>query len=325
MLILPCRVLLLIYSICRWCWSDAFKSHTLFASTSSSSSPTRTSQSSFARIRSTQIYEHSTYSSSVSKEDCNDNDDGISSRRGSGLELWIDLRSMSITPQQSLELWQLEGGDDDNNESLSTPFAKFLVPQSSTETPRNYPNNLDVLLVADSNDIMATICQQINPHECIGRVISVEMSSSSIPILPDPIPLLEVASKGQWVIIDTNGWKKIDEDERLSMVFPLMELISSGFSADNTSGGIGLTCRTKNEVVKAAMFIQSKLNDGILPSGKGKTKTLDSGIVIPDDDNDDDSSGMSSISVKIPQKYAIIVPFDIEILRTCNILFEGIG
>jgi hypothetical protein len=132
-----------------------------------------------------------------------------------------------------------------------------------------------------------------------------------MPQLPDPLPAIEVASNGQWIALDTNGWKEVAEEERISMLLPLVELISSAASG---SGGIGLTCHTNNEVVKAAMFIQSLTNDARGGRG-GTTKTLDSGIVVPDDDAESVTKNSANTN------FALILPCDMALLRTTKLLF----
>lgn len=256
-------------------------------------------------------------------------------------ELWLDLRGTSLTPKAAAELWDLEERQSNsmqqqplernsNDRELTmarAPYVKCLV--SSTEksqvgyTPQNddelYPNS-NVLLIAEFDDggDMKSISQMTSEttSKSIGRIQSLQ-ASSSMPILPDPLPAIDVASKGQWVILDTDGWKKFDEEERSSMALPLMGLIHSGSLGSSTSGGgVGLTCYTPSEVVKTAMFIESIANGGGGGSA-GQTKTMESGIVIPDSD-----------AVKSPvlcnAKFAIIVPFDIGLLRTAKLLVSDL-
>lgn len=250
---------------------------------------------------------------------------GENNNNNGALELWLDLRGTSLTPKTALELWDLEvdqnshqkqqlEGDEIMDSLPKAPFVKCLVSSkggTSLQNDNEIDQNIDVLLVAQSNDDndMMSIFQQTN--QSFGRLLSLK-ASSSMPILPDPLPAMEVASKGQWVILDTDGWKKIEEEERVSMVLPLMELICSG--ASKSGGGIGLTCHTKNEVVKAAMFIQSLVgNASGNVGGNARTKTLASGIVIPDEND-----GAASSSAK--HHFAIIVPFDMQLIRTAKLL-----
>jgi len=230
------------------------------------------------------------------------------------LQLWIDLRGTSLTPKTALELWSLE---DDNN----APFTTCLL--SLEKNAKDTSNNkLDILLVEEGGDTtndMPIIFQQ---KEQIGKILSLQTSSTSMPILPnDPLSAIDIVSKGQWLLIDTNEWKKVEEDERISMILPLIDLISSGFTIDaNGEGGIGVTCHTNNEVVKMAMYIQSMMNASG-SSDNTKTKTLDSGIVVPDNADNASLSDDDTNHSPMKQKFAIIVPFDMELLRTAKLLF----
>ena len=229
------------------------------------------------------------------------------------LQLWIDLRGTSLTPKTALELWSLE---DDNN----APFTTCLL-SSIEKNAKDKSNNLDILLVEeydDARDDMPIISHQT---EHIGRILSLQTSSTSMPVLPnDPLKSIDIVSKGQWLLIDTNQWKKVEEDERISMILPLIDLISSGFTNDTCNGGIGVTCHTNNEVVKIAMHIQSMMNASG-GSDNTKTRTLDSGIVVPDYTDYESSSDDDTNHSPMKQIFAIIVPFDMELLRTAKLLF----
>ena len=254
----------------------------------------------------------------------------------SGLELWLDLRGTSLTPKTALELWDLEEHRCSNDYSegfTNAPFVKCLV--SSTEASVASPSqnsedeinqNIDVLLIAEGpdDDDMAFIFQQSDSSTKsspasvrIGRLLSLQ-ASSSMPILPDPLPAMEIASNGQWIVLDTDGWKRIEEEERLRMALPLLELISSSASRSSGGGGIGLTCHTNNEVVKAVMFIQSMTNGGGSDGRQVRTKTLKSGIVILEDDT---VIALPSSIQSATHHFAIVVPYDIELLRTAKLLF----
>mmetsp|Transcript_24828 Transcript_24828/g.44656 ORF Transcript_24828/g.44656 Transcript_24828/m.44656 type:complete len:370 (+) Transcript_24828:37-1146(+) len=329
--------------------------HTIFPSLSRSSYRTR---------EPTCIHQSTTSSSSTDKNifyniNISDNDDaheyqGEHDNIGGVVELWLDLRGTSLTPKAVLKLWHLEERQNNQQQPLENnndttadsllakaPFVKCLMSPNEKfrDSPPQKNNNeneqhIDVLFVAekDGGD-MNYLLRQANrspsstsaPDSIIGRILSLQASSSSMPILPDPLPAMEVASKGQWIILDTNGWKKIAEDDRISNVLSLAGLISSG---SNSGGGIGLTCHTNNEVVKAAMFIQSMTNNGGGGGGGGntRTKTLESGIVIPDDDDDDAemSSGSGSGIRKSGKRtnFAIIVPYDVGLLQTATLLLD---
>ncbi|KAL3807067.1 hypothetical protein ACHAXA_006659 [Cyclostephanos tholiformis] len=247
---------------------------------------------------------------------------------GGGLELWLDLRGTSLSPRTALELWDMEerqGGESCSDRSPDAPFVKCLISSAETSfaspsqnSVDEFTQNIEVLLVAEGRDDedMRFILQQADPSKtsmCIGRLLSVQASSSK-PILPDPLPFMEVASNGQWIVIDTDGWKKIEEEERLRMALPLFGLLSTS----SRGGGIGLTCHTKNEVVKTVMFIQSMTNGGGSNGRQMRTITLESGIIIPENDTPITSASANPTMTPL---FAIVVPYDMELIRTAKLLF----
>ena len=267
------------------------------------------------------------------------------SNDNSGIELWIDLRGTSLTPRAALELWNLEEHmNKAQQEELSgsngvgwlpkVPFNKCLVSSvENSDAPFHQISSYEidqknnVLFVSESNDDddMSSIFQQADPSSttptesvCIGRLLHLQ-SLSHMPNLPDPIPAMEVASIGQWIILDTDGWKRIDEQERLRMVLPLLELLSSSVT---DGGGIGVTCHTNNEIVKAIMFIQCMTSGGGGNGRNVRTKTLESGIVVPQQD-----SMISSFSDDATEsslcRFAIVIPCDMGFLRTAKLMLSN--
>lgn len=257
-------------------------------------------------------------------------DDNCSNNNG--VEIWLDLRGTSLSPSTALELWEIEQQQDG---VTAVPFAKFLVspPSDSSNNNNNNSqkswqsnNNRMNVLVASGNDQI--IMESSQKTSSWGKILPLESSAQSIPILPDPLPAMDIISQGKWIILDTTrGWKKVEEEERLSFLLPLAELISSGAipstgGEGNDGGGIGLTCHTKNEVVKVAMWIQSITNNRSSTGQKSvRTKTLENGLVIPDND-DLDASDELKFGRKDSQglQYAIVVPYDVGLLKTASML-----
>lgn len=257
----------------------------------------------------------------------------------SGIEVWLDLRGTSLTPNAALELWNLEDTMNNQLNSLdrlrNTPFHKCLVSLEGNSDgilpPKDsYENNRSIEILAvsectDENDIMPCIFHQTYPLEtsptistCIGRLLSLQASSNT-PILPDPLPAMEVVSSGHWIVLDTEGWKEVAEEERLRMVLPLLELLSPGVSGSD-HGGIGVTCQTTNEIVKAVMFIQCMTSGGGSNGRNIRTKTLESGIVVP---QQQDLNILSSSGARSKRRFAIVVPCDMSLLRTAKLMLAN--
>ncbi|KAL7497620.1 hypothetical protein ACHAWT_009163 [Skeletonema menzelii] len=270
-----------------------------------------------------------------------------------GLEIWLDLRGTSLSPSTALELWELEHTDN-NNDNLdhnagtiqsNVPFTKCLVSNHA-----NNNNNLN----SDSQEQMESqhttiqvLIDDDHPNSSWGKTLPLQINpNSQQPILPDPLPAMELISqnKGQYVLLDTTkGWKKVEEELRLSYLLSLAEVISSGAlpSVSSTSshdgdsnrgpGGIGFTCLTRNEVVKVAMWIQSITNNNPEWNNGGKNarvKTLDNGLVIPEyDDNDDGARDElpSRQQAATGLQYAIVVPYDVGLLKTAAMLLLNEG
>ena len=327
--------------------------HITSKSSSSSSSLTRTCST---KSSSTDTTDYFSPYNDVGEYNNNDNESSalpVNDNRNSnnGVEIWLDLRGTSLSPSTALELWDLEH-DDMQQKANTVPFTKCLVSSSSNNNNNSHndkqllQNNNIHVLVDDtaSGQSSAAAWGKILPLQTSSK----QQQSTPIPILPDPLPAMELISQGKWIVLDTTqDWKKVEEEERLSFLLPLADLISSGAvtgvqggdngsgSGSGSGGGIGLTCHTKNEVVKVAMWIQSITNRCNNGSGDGggknvRTKTLENGLVIPDNDND------VSMDVQHLQQqfgttrqarlqYAIVVPYDVGLIKTASMLLLNEG
>ncbi len=251
-------------------------------------------------------------------------------------ELWLDLRGTRLSPKTALDLWFAEGLQScasTHSFDLPHPFVKCLVSSKSEQLDYAFltflndavgNKTIEVMFLGgeerpDKNNLSGI--QNIIQYSTIskesivsGRLFSLVTSPSSfrVPLLPDPLPAIETASQGKWVVLDTNGWKNLDEQERISLVVGLVELISS-FAAEN-HGGIGLTCRSSTEVADIAMWIQSICSDS---SRKVTAKCTESGIFIP---NDEYSSNDIVPGGQRHPMFSIIVPFDMKLIRTALML-----
>eukprot|EP00984_Skeletonema_dohrnii_P016793 scaffold7514_cov112-Skeletonema_dohrnii-CCMP3373.AAC.6 len=289
------------------------------------------------------------YVSPFNLEEFNDDSSLQPNNDNNAVEIWLDLRETTLSPSTALELWDLECTDanynnDDDGGGLTksgAPFTKCLVSpsdksNSNGEKQMQLQNNIQVLVDYGTNNQNEQTTESTSPW---GKVLPLQTNTQSMPILPDPLPAMETISQGQYIVLDTTkGWKKVEEEQRLSYLLPLAELISSGATTggengSSGSGGIGFTCLTKNEVVKVAMWIQSITNNNRSGDGGGgqnvRVKTLENGLVIPDYDNDDDV--MSDLQKQFGSsrqarlQYAIVVPYDVGLLKTASMLLLNEG
>ena len=208
------------------------------------------------------------------------------------VDLWLDLRGTTLTPEAALELWSLEGGD--GRDCSTAPFSRFIV------SPGPSAQNEDVYVEQIEGD--RTWLYQSSGTVAVGTVVNLETDSSR-PVLPDPLPLMDALSSDSWVLIDSHGWKKIDEDERLNTVLSLIELISGG--SMGSEGGIGLTCHSDSEIFNVMMRIQSL--DG--SRGTSCVESTESGLLVVGEDDTPDHL-----------RFAIVLPFDLKLLKTAELL-----
>ncbi|KAK1748303.1 hypothetical protein QTG54_000242 [Skeletonema marinoi] len=306
----------------------------------------KSSTSSSSCLYSTKSSADTEYVSPFNLEEFN-NDSSLSNNDNNAVEIWLDLRG-SISPSTALELWDLECTDanynndgDGGGKKSGAPFTKCLVSpsdksNSKSEKQMQLQNNIQVLVDNGTNNNHNEQTTE-STSSSWGKVLPLQTNTQSMPILPDPLPAMEIISQGQYIILDTTkGWKKVEEEQRLSYLLPLAELISSGATTGGEngggSGGIGFTCLTKNEVVKVAMWIQSITNNNRSGDGGGgqnvRVKTLENGLVIPDYDDDDVTSDLQKqfgSSRQARLQYAIVVPYDVGLLKTASMLLLNEG
>lgn len=240
-----------------------------------------------------------------------------SSSSSSKMEVWLDLRGTSITPKAALELWRAEVQDDMQLEDevtaapISIPFTKCLISSNAqyTSTPE-----VDVVIV-DKNGVLFSPTSSHEQSTSIGQIVTLESSQNHMPTLPDPLPLIDKYSNGEWILLDTNAWKKINGDKKLAALFPVAELIIS-MEPSGSGGKIGWTCHTKNEITKSSMWIKSHEKKG--SSGMMSAKILESGIMIPREKNTNTPNSNST-------DFIIVIPYDSGLLRTASsfILEDG--
>ena len=209
------------------------------------------------------------------------------------VDLWLDLRGTSLTPEAALELWSLEAGGD-GQDCSTAPFSRCLV------SPGPSSHNEDVYVERIEGD--KTWLYESSGTVAVGTVVNLETDSSR-PVLPDPLPLMDALSSDNWVLIDSRGWKKIDEDERVNTVLSLIELISGG--STGSEGGIGLTCHSDSEIVNAMMRIHSLAGS----RGMSCVASTESGLLVAGKDETPEHL-----------KFALVLPFDLKLLKTAELL-----
>jgi len=231
-----------------------------------------------------------------------------SSSSSSKMEVWLDLRGTSITPKAALELWRAEVQNDMQLErdvtSTPIPFTTCLI---SSDAQYSSTPEVDVMIVDKDGVLIRPVSSAEQPTTSIGQVVTLDSSQNHMPTLPDPLPLIDKYSNGEWILLDTNAWKKISEDKKLAALFPVAELIIC-MDPSGKGGRIGWTCHTKSEVTKSAMWVQSQEKRG--SSGIMSAKTLASGIMIPGENTNMPNSGSTD--------FIIVIPYDVGLLNAVS-------
>jgi len=263
------------------------------------------------------------------------------------LELWLDLRKTTISPQAALlhltnDLW---------DEYLAPSNKSFLVD-------RVLVNELDETgMKIILNDISEEyeeeiIAMFINSNGCVK---SIRQSSDNkaeggedlqtinegnmfkiynnekrlLSLYVNPMPAIDIISSGQWLILDSEGIH--EEDQRNEAIRSLVELCDGNFSMSNmaleksfnsgkSSGGIVIDCTTSGDVVQAGALIKS------LSGISGSYETTKSGILVQKPMKESESSTMLPFkNGESSMKYAVLIPFDALLWKTASFVFGRDG
>lgn len=230
----------------------------------------------------------------------------------SKIEVWLDLRGTSITPETALEFWRAEVQDMqiDWCHAQQVPFTKCLISYDEQELPKN---EMNVLMVDTHGNSFSAVSDKQSAS--IGDIVRLEpFQSNSMPTLPDPLPLIDKLSNGKWLLLDTKAWKKIDTSEKLDLLFPLVELVTP--MKQSGESVIGWTCHSKSEVIRSAMWARAYHQSSL---SQRSTKTIASGIIIPDDTQPENTLGMARND---RTKFVILIPYDLGMLKTALSFIE---
>jgi hypothetical protein len=241
------------------------------------------------------------------------------------VEIWLDLRDTAILPQAALEHMNENQWLPDDDTTSSSLIDRVLisggdVAQVVRQMARDEENTPEILYV-DNQD------QTIRSVEDASRILGGVVSLSDEEFT-DPLPALDIMSKGGWVVIDSE--KVVDEAKRDQAVGGLVEFLAAGASSSASSsslllgvdksdqgedteeggeagnkGGIALSCTNKNDVLRAGSYSQSIASSGSLT-------TTDGGILIQSTAD----GGASSLRI------AVAVPFDAMLWKAAAVVFS---
>lgn len=255
-------------------------------------------------------------------------------------QLWLDLRQTSISPQAALlhltnDLW------DEYLPPQGKAFLvdKVLVSNIVDEVQRNqimddiideYENEIEVLF-QESDHVVSSYdnskgetsddginMSSIKSGTPVGKIFSIyDGNTGKVNVYSNPLPALEVASSGQWLILESSGIE--DKNERNEAIQSLLQLCQGSLAASlksdegednlNTSGGgIVIDCSSNQDIVEAGALIQSMVGNG-----QGYS-TTDSGILLQS------TIPNSNQNQKEMVHYALLIPLDALLWKTASLL-----
>ena len=97
--------------------------------------------------------------------------------------------------------------------STPIPFTTCLI---SSDAQYSSTPEVDVMIVDKDGVLIRPVSSAEQPTTSIGQVVTLDSSQNHMPTLPDPLPLIDKYSNGEWILLDTNAWKKISEDKKIS-------------------------------------------------------------------------------------------------------------
>ena len=239
------------------------------------------------------------------------------------VEIWLDLRDTAILPQAALEHMNENQWIADDDTTSSTLIDRVLISGSDVarlvKQMTRDEGYLPEILYVDNQD--QTIRSVENASQVLGGAVSLADDEFT-----DPLPALDILSKGGWVVIDAE--EIVDEGKRDQAVAGLVDFLAAGASSSASSsslllgadksdegdmegdesgnkGGIALSCSNKNDVLRAGSYSQSIASTGSLT-------TTDGGILIQSSADDVASS----------LRIAVAIPFDATLWKAAAVVFQ---
>ena len=241
------------------------------------------------------------------------------------VEIWLDLRDTAILPQAALEHMNENQWIADDDTTSSTLIDRVLISGSDVarvvkQMTRDEEYLPEILYVDDQDQ---TIRSVEDASHVLGGAVSLADDEFT-----DPLPALDILSRGGWVVIDAE--EIVDEGKRDQAVAGLVDFLAAGASSSASSsslllgadksdegdmegdesekkkkGGIALSCSNKNDVLRAGSYSQSIASAGSLT-------TTDGGILVQSSADDVASS----------LRIAVAIPFDAMLWKAAAVVFQ---
>jgi len=268
------------------------------------------------------------------------------------MELWLDLRGTKVSPQIAVDhLHQnVHSQDDGDNDINKLMVDKILVsiPDNASSVPNNdgFEKEITLLFAAtaankmsDDTGITSIIYGDSTKDEnsVMGKVMNFEQmeTKSSLSMYANPITALDIIQNGEWLLLDSTtaknnnngGDSSIIDDERSGALLNFIDIVSLGCTSssaftlidggdkrinsinnDDVAGGIAICCTKNADILQMGAYLEG--------SGGGGSKTTKSGIYIIQESPEEEDDDKKSTTIK----YAIALPFDIELWKTASLL-----
>jgi hypothetical protein len=240
----------------------------------------------------------------------------------SNRQLWLDLRSTSLSPQEALTFMRqvLSEEDMDNQEEgqniVDTSIDRILVSEEIffkvLKSENGAPQEID-LLYPVQDDLMRRGFLEEESFS-MGKILKCEPDTYL-----DPLLTLDTVSKGGWVVVDPNDEADEAVLRKEQQVSSLLQFLSSASTSSSAGpenlylpgpsettaaprGGIAICCSTQNFLVQMATVMQQ------LRCGDMLTTSTESGIFLP-------TSVSARSDGSLPLQTALVLPFDTQLWK----------
>ena len=240
----------------------------------------------------------------------------------SNRQLWLDLRSTSLSPQEALTFMRQVLSEEaiDNHEEgeniVDSSIDRILVSEKIffkvLKSENGAPQQIDILYPVQ-DDLMQRNFQEEQSFP-MGKILKCEPDT-----FLDPLLTLGTVSKGGWVVVDPNDEADEAVLRKEQQVSSLLQFLSSASTSSSAGpdnlylpgssettasprGGIAICCSTQNFLVQMATVMQQ------LRCGDMLTTSTESGIFLP-------TSVSARSDGSLPLQTALVLPFDTQLWK----------
>lgn len=240
----------------------------------------------------------------------------------SNRQLWLDLRSTSLSPYEAVGFLRqvlveedMEGQEQNEN-FVENSIDRILLSEDVFLKVLNSKNDAlqDMDFSYAVQDDLIHSSREEGHSFPMGKILSCKPDT-----VLDPMLALDTVSKGGWVVVDSDDEADEAVLRKAQQVSSLLQFLSSASTSSSTGpdslflpgisesiattrGGIAICCSTKNFLLQTATALQQ------LRCADMITTSTESGIIL--------STGMSARPAgSQPLKAALVLPFDLQLWK----------